>query len=87
MTFRCIGCNRTFSHKTGLSNHWRGCNEWKDYDSVTLQKKRRLEQDLNDAQRLAGPSQDFLDPPEGPGTLFTEVFHLHPSYVYMTIVI
>ena len=76
MTHKCYGCGRTFAHKTGLSNHRRVCIKWKDYDDVTVQKKRRLEQDHDTipADPLTDPPQNFLDP----GTLITEVFHLHP---------
>jgi len=44
MTFKCLGCKKSFPRKIGLSNHWRACTDWKNYDMVTLRKKRRLEQ-------------------------------------------
>lgn len=45
MTYKCLGCGRTFGHKTGLNNHRRVCVEWKNLDGVAKhrEKRRRLE--------------------------------------------
>ncbi|KAI0250792.1 hypothetical protein BJV78DRAFT_1217003 [Lactifluus subvellereus] len=69
MTFACIGCGRSFGHKTGLSNHRRVCTRWKNFDAITIQKmKRRREYqqrtlDVNSQQHLGDPSR----PTEPPG--------------------
>lgn len=79
MTFKCIGCKRTFDHKSGLSNHRRVCLRWKNYDNVTMQKKRRIEQQQDDAVRLSNLEQTSRERLETQGqlrhdTLSTEVF-------------
>jgi len=73
MTHKCIGCKRTFPHKTGLSNHRRVCTAWKNYDTVTVQKKRRLEeeQEKNNSRTLGLVDQN------------TEVLYLCSSCVIM----
>lgn len=64
MTFRCIGCGKTYGHKTGLSNHWRVCDKWKNFD-----KKRRLEMQTlgpNLGHNLQVPSETPQTPGPGP---------------------
>ena len=58
---------------TGLSNHRHACNDWKNYDAVTvsMSKRRRLEQEEH--PETGGPVQDAN------GESSTEVFHLHIS--------
>jgi hypothetical protein len=63
MTFRCLGCGNTYGHKTGLSNHRRACDEWKNFDGLAKYKKRRLE------MQTLGPNlgHNLQVPSETPG--------------------
>src|SRR6267154_4480003 len=63
MTYRCIGCGAAYGHKTGLSNHWRHCYGWKNYDRVTEHRRRRWE------MRTLGPNlgHNLQVPSETPG--------------------
>jgi len=84
MSYRCLGCGNSYEHKTGLSNHWRSCTEWKDLDGVADYKRRRLAKqtwEQNSGQNLQilpdspGPAQ--------PGELSVEV---HKSFTQCIVV-
>ena len=43
LCYLCLGCQRRFGHKTGLSNHQHACEKWKNFDGVAQYKRRRME--------------------------------------------
>ncbi len=43
LCYRRLGCGRCFGHKTGLNNHRRACDKWKNFDGVAKYKRRRME--------------------------------------------
>jgi hypothetical protein len=43
MVYRCLGCGKTYGHKTGLNNHRRACDKWNNVNRVAKHKRRRLE--------------------------------------------
>jgi hypothetical protein len=64
MLYQCLGCGKTYGHKTGLNNHRRACDRWKNLDRVAKHKRRRLEMQNLGAEsgqmpsQMPGPAQD-----------------------------
>ena len=63
MVYDCLGCGKSYNHKTGLSNHRRACIKWKTVDRLAKHrdKRRRLEVQ-NDMRPNSGLSSEMPGP-------------------------
>ena len=78
MTYKCIGCKKIFEHKIGLSNHQHTCFQWKNYDAVTLHKRRRLEQQQQAETQVV--QADLAVQPADDNLTMEVCFYLHFSW-------